>query len=241
MRVWLLGTGGATNEVRHQACLLVEWHAGADTGRILLDTTFPRSAWQSRCSPRPAPPLAGPLKWRSISRSSSCRWPEAARWMDPSGVVCPRRVGQSSRNCISVPRKAVVAAVCNARLRSPWLRRRRLGGGQHDEDRQHPVGSITVDGETYAHDVVVRSSGKVEKRKKKLSKKIFGTSHMMSLPEAEFVYEKGSDLLVLGPASTTTCAFRPKQPSSLRARGARFSPSRRLAPSLLSIGQPDAR
>jgi hypothetical protein len=59
-------------------------------------------------------------------------------------------------------------------------------------------GSITVDGETYAHDVVVRLSGKVEKRKKKLSKKIFGTSHVMSLPEAEFVYEKGSDLLVLG-------------------------------------------
>jgi ribonuclease BN (tRNA processing enzyme) len=38
MRVWLLGTGGATNEVRHQACLLVEWGAGADTGRVLLDT-----------------------------------------------------------------------------------------------------------------------------------------------------------------------------------------------------------
>ena len=59
-------------------------------------------------------------------------------------------------------------------------------------------GSINVDGETYAHYVVVRLSGKIKKKKKKLSKKMFGTSHMMSLPEAEFVYEKGSDLLVLG-------------------------------------------
>jgi hypothetical protein len=100
-------------------------------------------------------------------------------------------------------------------------------------------GSITIDGETYSHDVVVRLSGKVEKRRKKLSKKIFGTSHVMSRPEAEFVYEKAATCWSWGPASTTTCASRPKQPSSSSARGARFSLSRRLAPSRLSIGQRD--
>ena len=42
-------------------------------------------------------------------------------------------------------------------------------------------GSITIDGQTYSHDVIIRLSGKVEKRKKKLSKKIFGTSHTISL------------------------------------------------------------
>ncbi len=38
MRVRLLGTGGAANEARHQAAVLVEWGAGARGGRILLDT-----------------------------------------------------------------------------------------------------------------------------------------------------------------------------------------------------------
>lgn len=38
MRVRLLGTGGAANEARHQAAVLVEWGAGAQGGRILLDT-----------------------------------------------------------------------------------------------------------------------------------------------------------------------------------------------------------
>jgi ribonuclease BN (tRNA processing enzyme) len=38
MRVRLLGTGGAANEARHQAALLVEWGDRAEGGRILLDT-----------------------------------------------------------------------------------------------------------------------------------------------------------------------------------------------------------
>jgi ribonuclease BN (tRNA processing enzyme) len=38
MRVRLLGTGGAANEARHQASLLVEWGEGSAGGRILLDT-----------------------------------------------------------------------------------------------------------------------------------------------------------------------------------------------------------
>jgi hypothetical protein len=84
-------------------------------------------------------------------------------------------------------------------------------------------GSITVDGETHAHDVVVRLCGKVEKRKKKLSKKIFGTSHMMSLPEAEFVYEKGSDLLVLGTGQYDNVRLSPEAAKFFerRVRGSR--------------------
>ncbi len=38
MRIRLLGTGGAANETRHQAGLLVEWGEGPSGGRILLDT-----------------------------------------------------------------------------------------------------------------------------------------------------------------------------------------------------------
>jgi ribonuclease Z len=38
LRARFLGTGGAANERRHQACVLVEWGDRAGDGRILLDT-----------------------------------------------------------------------------------------------------------------------------------------------------------------------------------------------------------
>jgi hypothetical protein len=59
-------------------------------------------------------------------------------------------------------------------------------------------GSITIAGEKYAHDVIIRRNGKVEKRKKKLSKQVFGTSHVLSLAEAEYVYEEGSARIIIG-------------------------------------------
>jgi hypothetical protein len=40
-------------------------------------------------------------------------------------------------------------------------------------------GTITIDGRTYEHDVIIRLSGEVVKRKKKLSKKYYGTSHAL--------------------------------------------------------------
>jgi hypothetical protein len=59
-------------------------------------------------------------------------------------------------------------------------------------------GTITLDGKTYEHDVVVRLSGEVVKRKKKLSKKYYGTSHILSKDEAKFVFEKGCEQLIVG-------------------------------------------
>lgn len=59
-------------------------------------------------------------------------------------------------------------------------------------------GSITIAGERIDHDVLTRLSGKVEKRRKKLSKSIFGTSHTVSLAEAEHIYEKGAERLIVG-------------------------------------------
>jgi len=59
-------------------------------------------------------------------------------------------------------------------------------------------GSITIDGKTYDHDVIIRLSGEVVKRKKKLSKKYYGTSHVISKDEAKFVFEKGCKQLVIG-------------------------------------------
>lgn len=48
------------------------------------------------------------------------------------------------------------------------------------------------------HDVLIRLSGQVEKRKKKLSKAVYGTSHIVSLDEAKHVYEKGAKHLLIG-------------------------------------------
>jgi hypothetical protein len=59
-------------------------------------------------------------------------------------------------------------------------------------------GSITIEHETYEHDVVIRLDGTVVKRKKKLSKEIYGTGHIISLPEAEFVYDEGARRLIIG-------------------------------------------
>jgi len=63
---------------------------------------------------------------------------------------------------------------------------------------QTSFGSITIEGTTYEHDVLIHLDGEIEKRKKKLSKVIYGTSHVLSLDEAKFVYEKGTKRLIIG-------------------------------------------
>ncbi|MBO0784405.1 MAG: Mth938-like domain-containing protein [Ktedonobacteraceae bacterium] len=63
---------------------------------------------------------------------------------------------------------------------------------------QTSFGSITIEGTVFAHDVIIRGDGQVEKRKKKLSKAIYGTSHTLSQDEARYVYEKGTRRLIVG-------------------------------------------
>ena len=59
-------------------------------------------------------------------------------------------------------------------------------------------GSITIDGSDIEHDVLIRLSGEIKKRKKKLSKAVFGTSHTISLEEAKYIFEKGTERLIIG-------------------------------------------
>jgi hypothetical protein len=59
-------------------------------------------------------------------------------------------------------------------------------------------GSITINGQKYSHDVLVRLDGTIKKRKKKLSKKVYGTSHKLSLAEAEHIYEDGVEKIIFG-------------------------------------------
>jgi hypothetical protein len=59
-------------------------------------------------------------------------------------------------------------------------------------------GSITIGGKIIDHDVIIRLDGEIVKRKKKLSKEVFGTAHKISIAEAEYVYEKGAQNLIIG-------------------------------------------
>jgi hypothetical protein len=63
-------------------------------------------------------------------------------------------------------------------------------------------GSITIEGEKYENDVIIRLGGEVKKRKKKLSKAIYGTSHVISLDEAKYIFEERAEQLIIGTGQT---------------------------------------
>ena len=80
-------------------------------------------------------------------------------------------------------------------------------------------GSITIAGEEYEHDVIIRLNGKVEKRKKKLSKEIFGTSHIISLAEAEHVYEDGTRVIIIGTGQSGMVTLSDEAAQFLQQKG----------------------
>ena len=59
-------------------------------------------------------------------------------------------------------------------------------------------GSITIAAQKYPYDILIGLDGGVEKRKKKLSKELYGTSHKISLPEAKYIFEAGAEKLLIG-------------------------------------------
>jgi hypothetical protein len=61
-------------------------------------------------------------------------------------------------------------------------------------------GSITIEGAVFEHDVVIAPDGAVTKRKKKLSKPVYGSSHTISLGEIEDVLDRGRDADELTPS-----------------------------------------
>ena len=71
-------------------------------------------------------------------------------------------------------------------------------------DRMKPAisdtgfGYIIIEGSKIEHDIVIRLSGKIKKRKKKLSKAVYGTSHTISLEEAKHIYQDGAKRLIIG-------------------------------------------
>jgi len=80
-------------------------------------------------------------------------------------------------------------------------------------------GSITIDGKTYEHDVIIHLSGKVDERQKKLSKEQYGTSHIISKAEAKSVFEDGCDLLIIGSGQEGNVHLSPEASNYFKKKG----------------------
>jgi len=59
-------------------------------------------------------------------------------------------------------------------------------------------GFIETGSERIKHDIYILLSGKIKKRRKKLSKQVYGTSHKISRTEAEHLYQDGAEGLLIG-------------------------------------------
>jgi hypothetical protein len=84
-------------------------------------------------------------------------------------------------------------------------------------------GSITIDGTVFEHDVVIAANGAVRKRKKKLSKAIYGNSHTISLHEAEHVLAQGprAERLIIGSGQYGRVHLSPEAAAYLDRRHCR--------------------
>jgi hypothetical protein len=80
-------------------------------------------------------------------------------------------------------------------------------------------GMIVIAGEEYEHDVLIRMGERVKKRKKALSKEIYGTSHVISLAEAEHIYEEGVEELIIGSGQTGMVKLSPEAAEYFRRLG----------------------
>jgi hypothetical protein len=79
-------------------------------------------------------------------------------------------------------------------------------------------GSITIAGEDFERDVIIRLNGQVKKRKKKLSKAIYGTSHTISLAEAKHIYQKGAERLIIGAGQQGTVVLSDEAAAFFRSK-----------------------
>ncbi|ALM74723.1 Mth938-like domain-containing protein [Thermococcus barophilus] len=59
-------------------------------------------------------------------------------------------------------------------------------------------GKIVVQGKEYPYDIVIYPSGKIERRKKELSKKKHGTSHKFDPDELKEYLREDFDILIVG-------------------------------------------
>jgi hypothetical protein len=81
-------------------------------------------------------------------------------------------------------------------------------------------GSITVGGTVFRYDVIVRPDSRVKRRKKKLSKAVYGTSHTISRQEAKYVRKQArdADRLIIGSGQYGNVELSPEAAAYLKRK-----------------------
>ncbi|MGI5186371.1 Mth938-like domain-containing protein [Dactylosporangium sp. CA-152071] len=84
-------------------------------------------------------------------------------------------------------------------------------------------GSITVKGTVFKHDVIIRPDGQVKKRKKKLSRAVYGTSHTISRQEARYTFKQAAGVrrLIVGSGQDGNVELSPEAAAYLKQRKCR--------------------
>jgi len=80
-------------------------------------------------------------------------------------------------------------------------------------------GQINIDGKAYDYDVLITSDGSIKKRKKKLSKKVYGTSHTLSVDEALYIYENNAEKIIIGNGQYGVLELSPGAIEFFREKG----------------------
>jgi hypothetical protein len=83
-------------------------------------------------------------------------------------------------------------------------------------------GTIVIDHNYFDHDVVINLKGQVRKRKKKLSKTVYGTSHMVSDAEIEDIFDPGAEMVVIGSGQYGRVELSDEAVSFLRDHNCKF-------------------
>jgi len=63
---------------------------------------------------------------------------------------------------------------------------------------ENKFGMIKFDGKDYSHDIVIHTDGIVEKRNKNLSRRKYGTSHILSAGEITDLLDEDPKILIVG-------------------------------------------
>ena len=83
-------------------------------------------------------------------------------------------------------------------------------------------GSIIIDHEIFDYDVVISIDGKVNKRKKKLSKVVYGTSHRVSDGEISDIYDQDAEIVLVGSGQYGLLELSDKAKYFLESQGCSF-------------------
>lgn len=82
-------------------------------------------------------------------------------------------------------------------------------------------GEVTVEGETFSTDIVIRVDGTVKKRKKKIAKEQYGSSHVIGAEELRRLCKGGLEVLIVGTGHSGAAGLAEDCAAFLEGKGIR--------------------